>query len=456
MANLTGMFAQLNDAIKAHPIAGEQGDALLNQMSQAGGNLLAQAPRQEGDPYRFMTQGAKKLQQQRDFSEMGSIDTVKKMQEAAGIYGKTGEMKESLAMTQAARALQKEQAAEMEQNSLDIKRNLDNKRLMRDAAAKGDWELVKGISSGAMNAEDWYKANMLSRIKTAETIAGRDPYANAFTQKVMMNGKEVPVRFNAAGAPIAVLGQGRKDISIQDVYDPDTQATRKALVNKNDASDIQFVGAAEPMTDTFEIKQMGDKYSVFRVPPAGQGLPERVGMYDNMTDAEKSLKEAAADLRSINLLSTIDEAISMIDDEDAFVGGVSSWVGKYLPATDARAFEALITSIKANIGFDELRTLKAEGGTLGQVSNIEQMLLQSSIKQLDSASHPEDLRSALEAVKGVKARLRKATKTQDPDSLFTAERDVNGALTGNKLYLVNNDSIAKIGPNGEYLGLITR
>jgi len=127
-------------------------------------------------------------------------------------------------------------------------------------------------------------------------------------------------------------------------------------------------------------------------------------------------REGALELKKANGIVTkargvqlkIDDALGMIEDE-TFVGG---WAGllKYLPDTEARRFEGLITSVKANVGFDQLLAIKEGGSTLGQVSNIENLLLQSTIDSLDSLTSKEDLTQALNRIDAYYTSL--ITKTQ--------------------------------------------
>ena len=67
---------------------------------------------------------------------------------------------------------------------------------------------------------------------------------------------------------------------------------------------------------------------------------------------------------------------------------------KGVPGTDAKAVDAILTTIKANIGFAELNDMRKAsptGGALGQVSERELMFLQSVIGSLDQAQSKEDV-----------------------------------------------------------------
>lgn len=116
--------------------------------------------------------------------------------------------------------------------------------------------------------------------------------------------------------------------------------------------------------------------------------------------------------------NTVNETIALIENNLAnidrgffdSVGGLPQLL-RFLPGTEQMNLEDLVSSIKANVGFDQLLSIKAAGSTLGQVSNIENALLQSTIASLNTLKKPEDILNALKKVRGyynsliVKGRL---------------------------------------------------
>ena len=116
--------------------------------------------------------------------------------------------------------------------------------------------------------------------------------------------------------------------------------------------------------------------------------------------------------------NTVNETIDLIENNLAnvdrgffdSVGGLSQLL-RFLPGTEQMNLEDLVSSIKANVGFDQLLSIKAAGSTLGQVSNIENALLQSTIANLNTLKKPEDILNALKKIRGyynsmiTKARL---------------------------------------------------
>ena len=143
---------------------------------------------------------------------------------------------------------------------------------------------------------------------------------------------------------------------------------------------------------------------------------------------ESALKEQARLEAEANRLAkarmtraTVNETIAFIEDNIDKVdqGVLKAWDGvggfaqllKFIPGSEARDLEALVATIKANVGFDQLLSIKAAGSTLGQVSNIENALLQSTIASLDTLRDPQEIIKSLKKIRGyynsliTKARL---------------------------------------------------
>lgn len=108
-------------------------------------------------------------------------------------------------------------------------------------------------------------------------------------------------------------------------------------------------------------------------------------------------------------------ALSAMEAKDKIVGDavsralerVSGWttgMGSILsniPGTPAKDLQADLETIKANLGFDELQTMRDNsptGGALGQVAVQELEALRSTLASLDQAQSPEAVRAALERI----------------------------------------------------------
>lgn len=168
----------------------------------------------------------------------------------------------------------------------------------------------------------------------------------------------------------------------------------------------------EAKAPKIDIKESNGEFVVFE-----NGIEVR--RYDT---AQKAI-DAQNELRKISQTITkaqgvqlkIDDALEMISSNQN-VGGWKQLL-KFLPDTQARRFEGLITSVKANVGFDQLLAIKAGGSTLGQVSNIENLLLQSTIDSLDTLQGKEDLVTALNRIDAYYESLIAKTKFGENASL---------------------------------------
>jgi len=100
-----------------------------------------------------------------------------------------------------------------------------------------------------------------------------------------------------------------------------------------------------------------------------------------------------------NVISTIDDAYSRIN---SFTAGFGGAILSNIPGTEARDVEGLLNTILANLGFDELKAMRAAsptGGALGQVSERENVLLQSAVRSLENSQSPEQIRKNLALVR---------------------------------------------------------
>jgi hypothetical protein len=132
-------------------------------------------------------------------------------------------------------------------------------------------------------------------------------------------------------------------------------------------------------------------------------------------ELKKSLPKTEGRIRSLNrqwniTQAKIDEAISTAD------GLSTAWPGtilKHVPYTDANKLHNLLLTIKANIGFDRLTEMRANsptGGALGQVSELENLLLQATQGSLDQNQRPEELKKTLDMIRVNLAQLRAETE----------------------------------------------
>ena len=111
-------------------------------------------------------------------------------------------------------------------------------------------------------------------------------------------------------------------------------------------------------------------------------------------EGEKPEAKYVSELQDIDRkIDTADKALGLVDDYFPLTYDIA----KYLPLTDARQLNNYVETLQSNLAFGRLQKMRDEsktGGALGQVSNIELRLLQSSVAALDpgSANFAEQLR----------------------------------------------------------------
>lgn len=110
----------------------------------------------------------------------------------------------------------------------------------------------------------------------------------------------------------------------------------------------------------------------------------------------------------------IDRALAITDDESIIkLGetgtGIFGGAAAYVPGTKAYDLRQLLETIRANVGFDRLQQMREAsptGGALGQVSDAENRLLQSTAGSLDPKQSREQLQRNLRRIKADIAALR--------------------------------------------------
>ncbi len=133
----------------------------------------------------------------------------------------------------------------------------------------------------------------------------------------------------------------------------------------------------------------------------------------NIPKAQSSLKTATANFD--NTLSKIDKVLPQVNDlTSGFVGTQLSKI----PGTKATDLKKTIDTIQANLGFQELQTMRDNsptGGALGNVTERELELLTAAKENLSNSQTPEQLRDNLANLKtqiaASKTRIREAYET---------------------------------------------
>lgn len=99
------------------------------------------------------------------------------------------------------------------------------------------------------------------------------------------------------------------------------------------------------------------------------------------------------------VLQDLDQALGLTGSDTT---GLLGTLLQNVPGTNARNLDALLTTIRSNIGFDRLQAMREAsptGGALGAVSDFENRQLQSTLGNLEQSQTEDQLRRNLERVR---------------------------------------------------------
>lgn len=153
--------------------------------------------------------------------------------------------------------------------------------------------------------------------------------------------------------------------------------------------------------------------------PGGMGYtpPAAVGAGQVAAATDRAKAEVERDFtrpKAESAMIAMDTKTKIVDDAINSIlgtGMISGWTagaGSMLsgvPGSKAKDLQAALETIKANIGFDELQTMRDNsptGGALGQVAVQELEALRSTLASLDQAQSPEALTTALRKVQEIR------------------------------------------------------
>lgn len=115
---------------------------------------------------------------------------------------------------------------------------------------------------------------------------------------------------------------------------------------------------------------------------------------------QKAAEEAAAtgdarrNTQNNIVLQDINRALGMINESPMLTTGVGNQITSAVGGTPAHNLNAILDTVKANVGFDQLQAMRdasPTGGALGQVSEFENRLLQSVLGSLETSQGKDQL-----------------------------------------------------------------
>lgn len=213
---------------------------------------------------------------------------------------------------------------------------------------------------------------------------------------------------------------------------PDMQAKIAAMLHPSQPPAVQQMGkqlAAQVLAQRmkppeYEIKIEGgvvtavnkrdprDRH-VVNDPAAVQAFIDQEGRktYATTSATERAKKDVAKPERDAQaarsggiVVQDIDRALAGLDKPGLPTTGPVAALARNVPGTNAFNAEALISTIKSNVGFDRLQQMRESsptGGALGAVTVPELQMLQSAIGNLDLAQDKAQFSDNLRRVKNI-------------------------------------------------------
>lgn len=173
------------------------------------------------------------------------------------------------------------------------------------------------------------------------------------------------------GNPVAMGGYGDAVGSIEG-----SKARYKQ--DQENQSDLKYKPRIEYESETQKLQAQADgRGGVIRAEESARLDSERRANFSKAQSALAGFKQ-----QSKLVTDTIDNALAVISPWSTGYGQVFA----SLPNTDARDLNNYLETIKANVGFDKLQNMRDNsptGGALGQVSELENKLLQAVNGALD-------------------------------------------------------------------------
>jgi len=173
---------------------------------------------------------------------------------------------------------------------------------------------------------------------------------------------------------------------------------------------------AEPGHRIYEDAETGEWYQrPMRGTPAEREVEDRDR---RLTAEEHAARNAAQEQVTIAdlALSSLDNTLAQMENWGRMQGAENNWSSglrafQGLPGirsvTDVGRFMEEIETLKAHVAIDRLRSIKATGATLGQITERELTLLENSMGNLSSPSRqPALLRKDLEKIRDILTEAR--------------------------------------------------
>ena len=205
---------------------------------------------------------------------------------------------------------------------------------------------------------------------------------------------------------LQVLGLGKTE-ELVEIHDPSSPSGIR-LVPRSQASGKPGV-PKRPLVEQTTVGSIPAGYQLTRDPTNQNTMrmePIPGGPADTESKARQIQQREQQRLtarQSKLVVRDVDRSLSLI--EESIIPAAGAVAGSLAaPGTSAFQLQRQMDSIKARIGFDQLQAMRAAsptGGALGQISERENVLLQSVLGSLDIRQDPEILKENLRQVREI-------------------------------------------------------
>lgn len=247
-------------------------------------------------------------------------------------------------------------------------------------------DLMAAATAGRAAASDAAKGTAAQKrqkgIETVTQIASRSDVSNPNVQRAI---QQVALNYGLTKEDLAMVMSPSSGMEGRDRY-----VTAGANI-----FDMQTGSWRTPPNEaevaSMEAKDIAKLYEKFTPDSVQEFIKDPSKPLDIIEDAPKTSSEMTAQQKTAQLLAT-DNTIEVIDNvinlaDDVYMRSYP--IASRIPGQPAMALETDLTTVRANLAFDRLQKMRDEsktGGALGQVSNIELKLLESSVAGLNPAA----------------------------------------------------------------------
>ena len=128
-------------------------------------------------------------------------------------------------------------------------------------------------------------------------------------------------------------------------------------------------------------------------PNLAPGIAVRIKALQDAQKAQMGMEGKASS--AAGQLETMQEIISMIDNDPTMTTGPMAMFLRNVPFTQAGQTQALVDSLRSTLALDTLKDLKATGATMGALNKEELNILLDDVTKLDLALGPEAVKKSL-------------------------------------------------------------